>query len=79
MSLRRDVQDMPRDVEEALEAHGLMDDYLARPAYQQNDYLGWLVGAKQESTRQKRIGQMLDELRTGGVYMGMEHRPSRKA
>jgi len=30
-------------------------------------------------TRRKRIEQMLDELDAGGVYMGMDHPPSRKA
>ncbi|RYU10838.1 YdeI/OmpD-associated family protein [Nocardioides iriomotensis] len=78
MTLRRDLQDMPEDVERLLEESGLMDAYLARPAYQQNDYLGWFTRAKQPSTRRKRIDQMLAELRQGGVYMGMDHPPSRR-
>lgn len=78
MSLRRDVQDVPDDVERLLEESGLVDDYLARPAYQRNDYLGWFTRAKQPATRQKRIDQMLAELREGGVYMGMDHAPSRR-
>ena len=69
---------MPADVEQLLISCGLMDDYDARPRYQRNDYLGWIGRAKQPATRQKRIGQMLDELRAGGVYMRMEHTPSRK-
>ena len=67
------------DIENLLTAHGLMDDYNQRPRYQRNDYLGWVARAKQPATRQKRINQMLDELRAGGVYMNMEHAPSRKA
>ena len=63
-------------VREALEEQGLMADYLARPAYQQNDYLGWIQRAKREGTRNKRLRQMLDELARGGVYMNMAHPPS---
>jgi len=55
-----------------------MDDYLARPHYQRNDYLGWISRAARDTTRAKRIGQMMDELERGGVYMNMRHEPSRK-
>lgn len=61
-----------------LTEHGLVDDYRGRPGYQQNDYLGWIGQAQREDTRRKRIDQMLDELSTGGVYMGMPHSPSDK-
>lgn len=70
---------MPADVEQRLVSEGLMDDYEQRPRYQRNDYLGWIGRAKQSATRHKRIAQMLDELRAGGVYMKMEHPPSKKA
>lgn len=69
---------MPDDVEQLLNEHGLMEDYRERPRHQRNDYLGWIGRAKRPETRKKRIEQMLDELRVGGVYMGMQHRPSRK-
>ncbi len=69
---------MPGFVEAALTQHNLMEDYRQRPAYQQNDYLGWVLRAKQETTRQKRLQQMLEELEEGGIYMGMAHPPSRK-
>jgi len=69
---------MPADVEQRLVGEGLMDAYTARPRYQRNDYLGWIGRAKQPATRHKRIQQMLDELRAGGVYMNMEHNPSKK-
>lgn len=67
---------MPDDVREALEQRGLMAEYEARPAYQRNDYLGWMARAKREATRRKRLEQMLDELARGGVYMNMPHRPA---
>jgi uncharacterized protein YdeI (YjbR/CyaY-like superfamily) len=55
-----------------------MEAYHARPAYQQNDYLGWIESAKKPETRQKRLQQMLDELEKGGIYMKMKHATSAK-
>ena len=70
---------MTPTVKEALLKTGLMNDYQARPPYQQNDYLLWINSAKQEATKSKRLKQMLDELKRGGVYMKMEHPPSAKS
>ena len=50
-----------------------MDEYLARPEYQQNDYIGWITRAKREETRIKRLNQMLDELAGGVAYMNMPY------
>lgn len=74
--LTRPKEPMPAFVREALEQHGLLDAYRERPAYQQNDYLRWINQAKRQETKEKRLQQMLDELRVGGVYMGMKHAPS---
>jgi hypothetical protein len=52
--------------------------YRQRPAYQRNDFIGWIKQAKLPATRTKRLKQMLAELRKGGVYMDMPHRPSAK-
>ena len=70
---------MPDFVREALEASELAEAYQARPAYQRNDYIGWITRAKRPDTQQKRLEQMLKELATGGVYMNMKHAPSRIA
>jgi len=67
---------MPDDVYQDLVDEGLMETYEERPAYQQNDYVGWISRAKKAETRQKRLDQMLDELKNGGVYMKMDHPPS---
>ena len=64
--------EMPEFFRDALESRELMDAYLSRPPYQQNDYIGWITRAKLETTRQKRLDQMLDELEHGGVYMKMK-------
>jgi hypothetical protein len=33
---------IPEFIHDALNEHGLMDLYHARPPYQQNDYIGWM-------------------------------------
>ena len=70
--LKRDVHEMPDDVRKALTTQELMAAYRQRPAYQQNDYIGWITRAKLPATREKRLQQMLDELREGSVYMHMK-------
>ena len=69
---------MPDDVRAELEEHGAMDLYRERPFHQRNDYLAWIGRAAKIETRRKRIEQMLDELDQGGVYMKMDHPPSRR-
>lgn len=63
---------MPNFVREALADKKLAEAYRERPAYQQNDYIGWITRAKQEATKQKRLDQMIDELRGGKLYMKMK-------
>lgn len=72
--LKRKINTMPEDIEERLIKENLMDAYRRRPPYQQNDYLGWILKAKRPETREKRIVQMLDELRMKDKYMGMDYR-----
>jgi uncharacterized protein YdeI (YjbR/CyaY-like superfamily) len=69
---------MPDEVRRAIEERGLMDAYRARPAYQRNDYLGWIARAKEPETRGRRLAQMLDELAAGDLYMRMAWRPRRR-
>ena len=76
---RRPEQPMPAEVHTELDERGVMDLYLERPFYQRNDYLAWIVRAARIETRRMRIEQMLDELEQGGVYMKMDHPPSRRA
>jgi len=45
---------MPAFVKEALNQHNLVAAYKERPAYQQNDYLGWISRAKRPETQKKR-------------------------
>ena len=78
VGLKRDLNPMPPDIRERLEARGLMAAYGARPAYQRNDYLGWIARAKRPETKAKRLAQMLDELERGGVYMKMVWRADGK-
>jgi uncharacterized protein YdeI (YjbR/CyaY-like superfamily) len=69
---------MPDFVKQALEERGSMEAYKERPAYQQNDSIGWIGRAKRQETREKMLHQMLDELEAGGVYMNRKHPASRK-
>ena len=69
---------MPSFVKKALQERKLMKDFELRPAYQQNDYIGWINQAKKKETKEKRLNQMLDELEKGGTYMKMKHSPSAK-
>ena len=66
---------MPNDVAKALTAGGVRPIYAKRPAYQRNDYIGWIGAAKRPDTRQKRIAQMVDELKRRNVYMKMAWSP----
>ena len=74
----RERHHMPNDIAAALKSSGLCADYKARPAYQRNNYIGWIDRAKTSGTRIERLEQMLTELAQGGIYMGMEHKASRK-
>ena len=66
---------MPDFIRDALNERELMDAYRSRPSYQQNDYIGWITRAKLEATKQKRMQQMLDELKSGKLYMNMKWNP----
>ena len=71
-NLTRDKQPMADFVREELDARRLMDKYRERPAYQRNDYLMWINQAERDTTKQKRLYQMLEELEGGGLYMNMK-------
>ena len=63
-------QPMPGNVRSALQKRNLLDTYLARPAYQKDDYLKWIATAAGPAAKQKRIDQMLEELEKGGLFKG---------
>jgi len=74
-TIKRDINPMPKNIRMALIGQGLLKLYNARPAYQRNDYLGWISRAKREETKEKRINQMLTELKQGDRYMRMRWNP----
>lgn len=76
-SLTRPRHRMPADLRKALVTLGLLSAYRARPPYQRNDYLGWIARAKRPETREKRLRQMVRELRSGDRYMNMPWRGPR--
>ena len=69
--LKRAQQPVPQWLSEAIKARGLEDEFNQRPPYQRNDYIGWITRAKLPDTQQRRLAQMLDELKRGDVYMNM--------
>lgn len=69
----RERYPMPDFIAAALDQSNLWERYRARPPYQQNDYIGWIMRGKREETRQKRLTQMLEELQSGDAYMGMAY------
>jgi len=72
--LKRSFHPMPDFIRDALLRRGLTEAYRGRPPYQRNDYIGWIVRAKREETKQKRLNQMLGELEDGHLYMKMKYR-----
>ena len=54
-NLSRPIHPMSEFVREALDEQGLMAAYRARPAYQQNDYVGWITRAKRPETQVRRL------------------------
>lgn len=72
--LKRAVYPMPEDIRQRMETEKVLAVYRLRPAYQQNDYIGWISRAKRPETREKRIAQMIAELKAGDSYMGMDYR-----
>jgi hypothetical protein len=73
--LKQATQQMPGFVKTALAKEKLMDAYRARPDYQQAEYLGSINRAKGPEAKQKRLAQMIEELKKGDVYMEAEWHP----
>ncbi|WP_456732905.1 YdeI/OmpD-associated family protein [Bradyrhizobium sp. USDA 3364] len=79
MTLKRPRATMPASLRRELDNAGVMQAFKERPPYQRNDYLHWIDRSVRAATKRKRIDQMLAELKAGGIYMGMAHRPSKRA
>lgn len=56
---------------------GQLENYNTRPRYQRTDYISWIEKAVRTETREKRISQMIEELRNGDAYMGMVYNAKR--
>ena len=77
-NLKRPRYQIPDYIKEALKEHALVKAFEERPAYQQNDYVGWITRAKRQETIDKRLEQMLYELERGDRYMKMPYRSKQK-
>ncbi len=72
-AVRREARELPDLIRDALLKNDLLGAYERRPFYQRNDYIGWIMDAKRDETRAKRLERMLEELRDGDRYMNMEY------
>ena len=61
--LSRPVHPLPDFIDNALKEYKVDHLYMKRPAYQKNDYIGWIGMARTEKTLIKRLDQMLEELK----------------
>lgn len=68
------VFDVPKEYEDYLKEHKLLDEYKSRAFYQQRGWIEWIESAKHEDTRQKRAQMMLRELETGQYMPIKAHR-----
>ena len=77
--MKRPRYPMPAWLRGAILNAGLMAQYRSRPAYQRNDYIAWITRGKLDATKQRRLGQMLSELKRGDRYMKMAWKPRRQS
>lgn len=47
--MKREIHEMPQYVAKAIKDRGVIKAYNSRPAYQQNDYVWWILHAKREA------------------------------
>lgn len=73
-NLARSIHPLPLFVEKALLQNSVVPEYKSRPAYQKNDYIGWISGAKRKETQLARLEQMIAELKEGNKYMKMNYK-----
>lgn len=73
-AIPRQEKQLPADLKALLIQEGQLENYEARPRYQRTDYITWIERAARTETREKRITQMLEELRGGDAYMGMNYK-----
>jgi len=72
-NLTRKIHPLPSFIDEILRQNNVVTEYKSRPAYQKNDYIGWIMRAKREETQLARIEQMIMELKAGNKYMKMNY------
>ncbi len=72
-NLKREIYPLPEDIHQLLKETQVLEAYKNRPDFQKNDYIGWIGRAKRKETREKRIEQMITELKGGKKYMNMDY------
>ena len=69
---------LPDFIDDFLKENKLDEAYEKRPAYQKNDYIGWIGRSRTEKILIKRLDQMVDELKDGNKYMKKRYSPAVK-
>lgn len=59
------VVELDHDIESALKDAGRLDAFRAMSYSHQREFTGWITGAKQAETRERRIAKMLEMLAEG--------------
>ena len=63
---------LPDWYKKVLQKEKLLEKYESQIYTYRKGYLQWIEGAKQPQTKEKRINQMISEVRGGKIYMGMK-------
>ena len=77
-NLRRELNPMEDFIKDRLVKDEVLDKYNERPAYQRSQYIDWITSAKREATKEKRLNQMIDELKAGDSFKGEKYNAKKK-
>lgn len=64
---------IPQDIQDILISSHLLEQFQKRPPYQQRGYIKRIVEAKKDTTKEKRINQMITELPHQKLYLGKQY------
>lgn len=77
-NLKTELNTIHDFIKDRLVKENVLDKYNKRPAYQRNQYIDWITSAKRETTKEKRLNQMIDELKVGDSFRGEKYNPKKR-
>lgn len=69
----KDIFIIPQEIQNILIQQNIVEQFKKRPPYQQQGYIKGIVEAKRLTTKEKRIHQMIDELKVTHLYQGRQY------